>query len=51
MFVPVAGDIVASLCSKSVLVESVNSEMRKETVVPMALVGVAGLVTVLLGLV
>jgi len=42
--------IVASLCSKIVLVEFVNSEMRKEAVVPMVLVGVAGLVTVLLSL-
>jgi uncharacterized membrane protein (DUF4010 family) len=40
--------IVASLASKIVLVEAVNGEMRRDAVVPMALVGLAGLATVLL---
>ncbi|MGM0718768.1 MAG: MgtC/SapB family protein [Halobacteriota archaeon] len=38
--------IVASLTSKIVLVEWINGEMRREAVVPMAAVGVAGLGTV-----
>jgi hypothetical protein len=41
--------IVASLCAKMVLIELVNSEMRRQAVVPMGLVGSIGLVTLLLG--
>lgn len=37
--------ITASLCSKIVLVEFVNGQMRTKAVVPMALIGITGIVT------
>jgi len=39
--------IVTSLASKIALVEAVNGEMRRDAVVPMTLVGLAGLATLL----